>query len=340
MMMNTSKSPFRINSGTVIKGKWHKNNYTILKELGFGANGTVFLAECNSGQVALKISNNGMSIISEVNVLKSFAKVQGYSLGPSLIDVDDWVTGRGNVSFYVMEYIKGPELLAFISQKDSSWVNVLMIQLLKDLQVLHDNNWVFGDLKPENLIITGPPTKIRCIDVGGTTIKGRAIKEFTEFFDRGYWGLGTRKAEPSYDLFAVGMVIMNIAYPKRFNKTTGGIAQLKSMIQQKKELRPFEDVMMQAFMGKYSSANEMKYALLQLSSGNKKTKRTINTSSANRMKKQIAHPNLKPKATIKQNTLSRQLVKKRKKKTGVLESVLLIIIISLLYFFYVYGQLT
>lgn len=339
-MMNTSKSPFRIHSGTVISGKWHKNNYTILKELGFGANGTVFLAECKLGQVALKISDNGMSIISEVNVLKSFAKVQGYSLGPSLIDVDDWVTGKRTVSFYVMEYIKGPELLAFISQKDSSWVNVLMIQLLKDLQVLHDNNWVFGDLKPENLIITGPPTKIRCIDVGGTTIRGRAIKEFTEFFDRGYWGLGTRKAEPSYDLFAVGMVIMNIAYPKRFNKTTGGIAQLKSMIQQKKELRLFEDVMMQAFMGKYSSANEMKYALLQLSSGNKTTKRTINTSSANRMKNQTAHPNLKPKATIKQNTLSRQLVKKRKKKTGVLESVLLIIIISLLYFFYIYGQLT
>ncbi|PKG22489.1 protein kinase domain-containing protein [Niallia nealsonii] len=338
MMMNTSKSPFRIHSGTVIKGKWHGNNYTILKELGFGANGTVFLAECKLGQFALKISDNGLSIISEVNVLKSFAKVQGYSLGPSLVDVDDWVTGRGTISFYVMEYIKGPELLTFISQKESSWINVLMIQLLKDLQVLHDNNWVFGDLKPENLIITGPPTRIRCIDVGGTTIRGRAIKEFTEFFDRGYWGLGTRKAEPSYDLFAVGMVIMNIAYPKRFNKTTGGIAQLKAMIQQKKELRPFENVLMQAFMGKYSNANEMKQALLQLSSGSKVMKNTIDTSSANQVKSQTATP--KQKTATNQNTRSRQLVKKRKRKTGVLESLLLILIISLLYFFYIYGQLT
>lgn len=338
--MNTSKSPFRINSGTVIKGKWHGNNYTILKELGFGANGTVFLAECKWGKVALKISDNGLSIISEVNVLKSFAKVQGYSLGPSLIDVDDWVTGGGTISFYAMEYIKGPELLTFISQKESSWVNVLMIQLLKDLQVLHDNNWVFGDLKPENLIITGPPTRIRCIDVGGTTIKGRAIKEFTEFFDRGYWGLGTRKAEPSYDLFAVGMVIMNIAYPKRFNKTTGGIAQLKAMIQQKKELRSFENVLMQAFMGKYSSANEMKQALLKLSSGSKLMPGpgTINASSANQVKNQDSNP--KKQSAAKPNIRSRQLVKKRKRKTGILESVLLILIISLLYFFYIYGQLT
>ena len=33
-----------------------------------------------------------MSITSEVNVLKSFAKVQGSTLGPSLLDVDDWET--------------------------------------------------------------------------------------------------------------------------------------------------------------------------------------------------------------------------------------------------------
>ena len=67
------------------------------------------------------------------------------------------------------------------------------MQLLNDLDKLHQNGWVFGDLKPENLIVTGPPPKIRCIDVGGTTIKGRAIKEFTEFYDRGYWGLGQEK---------------------------------------------------------------------------------------------------------------------------------------------------
>ena len=83
-----------------------------------------------------------------------------------------------------------------------------------DLDKLHENGWVFGDLKPENLIVTGPPPKIRCIDVGGTTIQGRAIKEFTEFYDRGYWGLGSRKAEPTYDLFAVAMIMINTAYPK------------------------------------------------------------------------------------------------------------------------------
>ena len=39
---------------------------------------------------------------------------------------------------------------------------------------------------------------------------GSSIKEFTEFYDRGYWGLGSRKAEPSYDLFAVAMIMIQM----------------------------------------------------------------------------------------------------------------------------------
>ncbi|WP_217349575.1 phosphoribosylaminoimidazolesuccinocarboxamide synthase [Herbaspirillum sp. VT-16-41] len=131
---------------------------------------------------------------------------------------------------------------------------------------MHKAGWVFGDLKPDNLIVTGPPSKIRSIDVGGTTIQGRAIKEFTEFYDRGYWGLGTRKADPAYDLFAAAMIIINTAYPKRFAKTTGDFKQLKMMVRQKKELLKYEDVILNALQGHYSSAGEMRNDMLQLTS--------------------------------------------------------------------------
>ena len=47
-----------------------------------------------------------MSITSEVNVLKSFAKVQGSALGPSLLDVDDWERKSGIDSFYVWNILK------------------------------------------------------------------------------------------------------------------------------------------------------------------------------------------------------------------------------------------
>lgn len=262
MMNPSSKSPCRFRPGTVVSGKWNRNEYVLLKELGNGANGVVYLVKRGNREAALKISGDGMSITSEVNVLKSFAKARGHALGPLLLDVDDWIAPEGRFSFYVMEYIKGPGLQQFLFQKGKEWMHVLLLQLLSDLGMLHQNGWVFGDLKPENLIVTGPPTRIRCIDVGGTTMIGRAIKEYTEFYDRGYWGLGTRKAEPSYDLFAVAMVMIAAAYRGSFRKAEGGLGQLMIAIRKKDELIPYEPVLVNALQGKYASAGEMRNALL------------------------------------------------------------------------------
>ena len=47
MMNHSMKNQFNFKPGTVIEGKWHKNVYTIIKELGYGANGV-----CLSGKVA------------------------------------------------------------------------------------------------------------------------------------------------------------------------------------------------------------------------------------------------------------------------------------------------
>lgn len=318
----------------MIQGKWHANQYVVLRELGYGANGVVYLAKAQNHKVALKMSDNGMSITSEVNVLKSFVKVQGSVLGPSLLDVDDWQTNQGKVSFYVMEYIHGTDLLTFIHQKGESWTIVLFLQLLNDLDKLHQNGWVFGDLKPENLIVTDSPVKIRCIDVGGTTIHGRAIKEFTEFYDRGYWGLGTRKAEPTYDLFSVGMVMINTAYPSRFNKTSGGISQLKGAIRQRKELSLLEGVILKALQGHYASAKEMRKDLLALAINKNKPEPQIRSSTT---KSNGQNMQMGKKANQNQ---TRQKYKKRRKKNYWIETMVVLTVICLLYFIYILNQVT
>jgi serine/threonine protein kinase len=336
VMMNPSlKNLCKVIPGTIIEGKWHHNRYTIIKELGFGANGIVYLARYNNKQVALKMSDNGMSITSEVNVLKSFAKVQGSALGPSLLDVDDWERPGKKVSFYVMEFIKGPDFLAFLQQKGPDWTGVMILQLLADLQLLHENGWVFGDLKPDNLIVTGPPARIRCIDVGGTTMQGRSIKEFTEFFDRGYWGLGSRKADPRYDLFAVGMIMVNTAYPKRFTKKSGGINEIMDKVKQSKELRVYEKVINNALAGRYQSAREMRSDLLQVHQPASKK----STAQHKAVQQQRAQQHTKPSGS-RTNAGGRQTRSKKKKKSSALETVTIILIISLLYFFYIYSQIT
>lgn len=314
-MMNSMKSPCKVSPGTLIIGKWHQNRYMIVKQLGCGANGIVYLVQNKQQYAALKMSNNGASIISEVNVLKSFEKVQASALGPSLLDVDDWVTKEGIVHFYVMEYIQGPDLLTFIKEKGHAWLPVLMMQLLSDLDKLHKNGWIFGDLKPENLIVTGPPAQVRCIDVGGTTLQGRAIKEFTEFYDRGYWGLGSRKADPAYDLFAVAMIMLNTAYPKRFVKNEGGLPQLASMLKQQNSLKRYEGVILKALKGEYQAAAQMRREMITAVNHESSISRT---------------------ASRKRKAPARQ---RKKRKGSLLETFVIFLIVISFYLVYMIGQL-
>ncbi len=329
-MNNTLKSQVcKVKPGTLITGKWHKKSYKVIRALGYGANGIVYLAESTSGLVALKISDNNMSITSEVNVLKHFSKVQGSALGPSLLDVDDWYRSdfATNVPFYIMEYISGETFLSFIEKRGKEWIGILCLQLLSDLERLHQNGWVFGDLKPDNLIVTGHPPKIRCIDVGGTTLQGRSIKEFTEFFDRGYWGAGSRKAEPTYDLFAVAMIIINSAYPKRFSRSANmnGTEQLKQAVKTNPQLKKFEKVLEGAIEGKYQQAAQMRKELVYSIS-------RVETHSSSTPKKTV-------KPTTNHHTRTQRRQKKPAKYGGIIETLLIVIFVCLGYILYVYGQL-
>lgn len=316
MAKNSLNNLSNLPIGTAIKGKWHHNTYKIVKKLGSGANGVVYLTDWKGTQRALKLSDNPVTITSEVNVLKALAKAKGVAFGPALFDVDDWVLGSEKISFYAMEYIEGTDFLTFIKKRGLEWTDVLIMQLLSDLEVLHRGGWIFGDLKPENLIVSGPPIKIRCIDVGGTTKIGRAIKEFTEFFDRGYWGLGSRKAEITYDLFAVAMVMINAYYPKRFVKTgSEGLSQLIEKIHVKEGLKRRKKILLRALKGEYASALEMKRDL-----------------SLIKIQKEPISQKVKSSGTPPTR-------KKRRPLLRALETIIIVSVICFIYAFYIAGQL-
>lgn len=271
-----------IRPGTLVLGKWHHNRYRIKKKLGEGAVGAVYLCESNGKTAALKISDKGASLTVEVNVLKSLKRAQGNRLGPYLLDVDDWVSASGaRYSFYVMEYLRGESMTTFIKRHGSEWIGVFMLQLLEDLEQLHQSGWIFGDLKTENLLIVSSPPMVRWVDVGGTTLKGRSIKEYTEFYDRGYWGMGTRRAEPSYDLFAFVMVFLNIYYPKRFDKGIQPEKTLFKRINDVKPLQPYNEVLKKAIMGRYQSSAEMKREIMNILHKAQRRKRTSRRAKQN-----------------------------------------------------------
>lgn len=254
--MTTYSNPQRI------KGKWHGREYNIQRTLGKGANGIVYLALHNDQPYALKVGEDSHSIAAEVNVLRHFQKAQGRILGPSVFDVDDWESGGKTKSFYVMNVIDGIKVELFIQRQGQEWIPILIIQLLDFLQELHQKGWVFGDLKPDNLKVTLSPPRLAWFDAGGITRMGRAVKEYTEWFDRGYWGMGHRKAEPSYDLFSVSMIMIYLYTGTQLFSLERSWAAWRKTLEGTKPLSPYKRILSQAFNGNYTSAQAMKNDLL------------------------------------------------------------------------------
>jgi serine/threonine-protein kinase len=250
---------------SLIVGKWHQHRYDVERELGRGANGTVYLAnkQGSNQRIAIKVGEDVFSITSEVNVLRQFGQARGGILGPSVYDVDDWELDGKTLPFYVMNVIEGTPVPQFVKKRGQEWVPVFIIQLLDFLHNLHKEGWIFGDLKPENLSISGHPPKLAWFDAGGITKRGRAIKEYTEAYDRGYWQLGNRRAEPSYDLFSTAIIFLQLHYQKLLQPQEAPRETLQDLIFSEPALYPYQAILWKAIEGGYHSAGEMRREMVQ-----------------------------------------------------------------------------
>ncbi|PFH82304.1 serine/threonine protein kinase [Bacillus sp. AFS088145] len=373
MMNNQLNGQINLAPGTLITGKWNKNKYEIKSLLGNGANGTVYLASGKTGDVAIKLSKDSTNITNEVNVLKKITQVQDSILGPSFIDVDDYINPVTNECcyYYVMEYVNGVSLPKFIERNGIEWSSIFIIQVLSLLDKLHHKGFIFGDLKTDNLLVTKEPNKIQWVDFGGVTQIGRAVKEFTEFFDRGYWGLGSRKAEISYDLFAVTMIFIHLHCKKQFLKNGLGINQIEQVITQTQTLNPYKEFLMKGLKGEYVNASAMKQALLmyeqkinatkkkkgkkdqatttQTMNQTRQSKKQNQTANQSTQSKKHSQPTNQPRNATNQNQKPNQStqtragnnvqVKQKKKRIHWFETSTILLLMGLAYALYFYYQM-
>ncbi len=167
----------------------------------------MYLVSQGSSYYALKIGYDSLEHLSEVNALKQLS--QSAAFENYLIDVDDARLEGKDYPFSVIRYIKGDNIHRFLQENGLDWVYLVGWNLLGKLTELHGTGWIFGDLKPENVLVSGRGA-VHLIDFGGVTGRGRAVKQFTEMYDRGYWSAGSRSAEESYDLFSFAVLMLSM----------------------------------------------------------------------------------------------------------------------------------
>ena len=243
-------------NGTKIVGKWHKQTYKVIRQIGEGASGSIYLVKGSQGLNALKISKDSSVITREAKILRLMKKVQGVQLGPFLIDVDDFNLRQTQYSFYVMEYVDGIRIKDWYHPSKASQLAIVVKQLLFQLHHLHLAGYIFGDLKLENLLIDRKTKQVRLIDFGGVTQVGRSVREYTSYYDRGYWQKGERKADPAYDLFALAICILQL--DPTFKRVATNRRELVKLIGQSRTLEAYHPVLKKAVQGDYKQAMQMK----------------------------------------------------------------------------------
>ena len=197
------------------------SHYVILREIGSGGMGTVYLARDQNLQcdVALKVLAEGT--IEDAAARARFrreAQMLAKRNHPNIVTVLNFDTHEG-MDFLVMELVTGTTLKERIRHGPLAEPDAVRLgcQLLRGLSAAHEAGVVHGDLKPGNLKITHDGT-LKILDFGlarldpsaagleSTGSTGTVQIAGTLPYMAPEQLLGTR-ANPSSDLFAVGVVL-------------------------------------------------------------------------------------------------------------------------------------
>jgi serine/threonine-protein kinase len=216
-----------------IQGQWTKKSYTIIKSLGEGGVGEIYLVRDSEGRIlALKLSTDIISITKEYNFLVKFSHK---SFVPKVYDLDDYIINGKHYHYFTMEYIRGDNLKKTL-KKSSIELRTklrLMCIIIQILRQFNEEGYVYTDLKHENIMIDREKGQIKLIDLGSLVQIGSSVKEYTPMYDRLSWGKGKRIADKSYQIFAIAILFISLIQNRSLDPTRDKLDLILSNVKKK-----------------------------------------------------------------------------------------------------------
>ncbi len=160
-------------------------DYTLIKPIGIGGMGEVFMAEQKSMQriVALKILlpalvNNKSSLERFFREVRTLAKIEHPNIAQAIeAGIED------DVCYFSMTYIKGEDLSSVIKRK-TRIDEIPALKIIRDVAATLDYAWqkhklIHRDVKPSNIMLTSEG-EVKLLDLGISKIYGIDEEELTQ----------------------------------------------------------------------------------------------------------------------------------------------------------------
>ena len=147
-----------------------KDTYRVLRKLGEGGMGSVYLAEHVSIRKKVAIKVLGSAYMHRPELSERFlreARAAAMIESEHVIEIHDFGTTPDGAAFFVMEYLQGEDLAHVLTREGAlPWTRVrpIMLQLCAALQAAHERGIYHRDVKPDNCYRLDRPG-------GGDTIK-------------------------------------------------------------------------------------------------------------------------------------------------------------------------
>src|SRR5262245_35888218 len=133
------------------------NRYELVKELGRGGMGVVYLAHdpVLDREVAIKVVTPDSISSESVERFKREARVVAKMDHPAIVSVHDSGEHEGNL-FFVMPYVEGTNLRSVLRNQNLRLGELIdvVVQVAEALQYSHTRGVVHRDIKPENIMVT------------------------------------------------------------------------------------------------------------------------------------------------------------------------------------------
>ncbi|MGH9857687.1 MAG: serine/threonine-protein kinase, partial [Acidobacteriota bacterium] len=193
------------------------NRYQILRELGRGGMGVVHLAHdpLLERDVAIKVISPDLLSPDAVERFKREARVVAKMDHPAIVHIHDIGEHEGSL-FFIMPFVQGTSLRAFLNEQSLSLGDVLDIgiQVGEALEYSHSQGVVHRDIKPENIMIARQDSgvRVRVTDFGLATAssENRLTRTGSVVGTMCYLSpeqLSTKVVDPRTDVYSLGVVL-------------------------------------------------------------------------------------------------------------------------------------